>query len=74
MEPEDEAYAEWLSAFILTYLGDQKRAGRTVVHESEVWQLLGRELPEGRTDQKFLLKQFKDNVLSFPKIPKNNLN
>jgi hypothetical protein len=67
MEPEDEAYAEWLADIILTYFAEQRRNGRIMINESEIWKLLGHELPEGSEDRTFMLDEFKDNVIPFPR-------
>jgi len=78
---EDEEYAEWLSDIMLSYFAAQLQEGRTVVNESELWQLLGAKFPEGREDKPFKLKEFvgkptieieeiDDNVFDFTKYKK----
>lgn len=64
---EDEEYAEWLADIILAYFAAQSSSGRSTIFESEIWKLLGQEFPEGRIDRKFILKDYKDNVVQFPK-------
>jgi len=66
---EDDDYAEFLADYIISYLAQQHGSGREFVYESEIWKLLGQELPEGRPDQKFRLKDYtqvkaNDNVVS----------
>ena len=79
MVDEDEAYAEWLSEFIISYFASQLQSGRSVIYESEIWQLLGQEIPEGRENKSFKLKEYVDdsiledsneNVIDFTKYKK----
>ena len=72
MKTSDEAYQEFVADIILTYFADQLKAGRPSIMESEIWKLLGHKMPDGRSDQKFILKQYSDNVIPFP--AKNKLN
>ena len=76
---EDEAYAEWLSEFIISYFASQLQSGRAVIYESEIWQLLGHELPEGKDNKAFRLKEYvgdpvvevtNENVVDFTKYKK----
>jgi hypothetical protein len=79
MVDEDEAYAEWLSEFIISYFASQLQSGRSVIYESEIWQLLGQEIPEGRENKSFKLKEYvgdpilevtHENVIDFTKYKK----
>ena len=63
MIDEDEAYAEWVSELILSYFASQLQSGRSVIYESEIWELLGQELPEGRENQAFKLKEYVGNPI-----------
>jgi len=72
MKTSDQAYEEFVADIILTYFATQLSSGRTVIYESEIWQMLGCELPEGQENRKFYLKQYHDNVIPFP--TKNKLN
>ena len=63
MMDEDEAYAEWVSELILSYFASQLQSGRSVIYESEIWELLGQELPEGRENQAFKLKEYVGNPI-----------
>ena len=76
---EDEEYAEWVADVILSYFASQLQSGRSVIYESEIWQLLGQELPEGRENQAFRLKEYvgdpilevsNENVIDFTKYRK----
>ena len=58
---DDEEYAEFLSDVMLSYFSSQLQAGRTEINESELWQLLGAEFPEGREDKPFKLREFVGN-------------
>jgi hypothetical protein len=79
MIDEDEAYAEWLSELIISYFASQLQSGRSVIYESEIWQLLGQELPEGQENRQFKLKEYvgdprleldNTNVVDFTKYKK----
>lgn len=79
MIDEDEAYAEWIADVILSYFTSQLQSGRTVIYESEIWQMLGAELPEGQENRQFKLKEFVSdpileitnaNVIDFSKYRK----
>ena len=79
MIDEDEEYAEWVADVILSYFTSQLQSGRSVIYESEIWQLLGQELPEGRENQAFKLKEYvgnpilevsNENVVDFTKYRK----
>jgi hypothetical protein len=72
MKTSDEAYEEFVADIILTYFADQLKAGRSSIMESEIWQLLGAELPEGRSNRIYILKKYSDNIIPFP--AKNKLN
>jgi hypothetical protein len=65
MMGENEAYAEWLAAFIQDYLMQQLQSGRSVVMESEIWQMLGTPMPAGHKEQRFVLREYVDNVIPF---------
>jgi len=67
MKTSDEAYAEFVADIILSYFAAQQAAGRSVLYESEIWQLLGLELPKDQENRKFILKEYHDNVIPFPK-------
>jgi hypothetical protein len=64
MKTSDEAYAEFVADIILTYFTEQLVSGRSVIYESEIWQLLGQPFPESRHDRKFILKEYSNNVIS----------
>jgi hypothetical protein len=66
LKTADEAYAEFVADIILTYFATQLSSGRSVIHESEIWQMLGLELPEGAENRKFHLKEYHNNVIPFP--------
>lgn len=70
---EEEAYAEFLADIILSYFASQLQAGRSVLYENEIWELLGQPFPEGRENRSFKLKEYKDNIIDFSKY-KNKLN
>ena len=79
MIDEDEEYAEWVADVILSYFTSQLQSGRSVIYESEIWQLLGQDLPEGRENQVFRLKEYvgdpilevtNENVIDFTKYRK----
>ena len=72
MKTNEQAYEEFVANIILTYFAEQLKAGRTSLMESEIWQMLGLELPEDHENRKFMLKQYSDNVIPFP--TKNKLN
>lgn len=76
---EDEEYAEWVADVILSYFASQLQSGRSVIYESEIWQLLGQELPEGQENRMFRLKEYagdpileisNENVVDFTKYRK----
>lgn len=80
MIDEDEEYAEWLADVILSYFTSQLQSGRSVIYESEIWQLLGQELPVGQENRMFKLKEYvgdpilevsNKNVIDFSKYKKN---
>ena len=80
MIDEDEEYAEWLADVILSYFTSQLQSGRSVIYESEIWQLLGQELPAGQENRMFKLKEYvgdpilevsNKNVIDFSKYKKN---
>ncbi len=80
MIDEDEEYAEWVADVILSYFASQLQSGRSVIYESEIWQLLGQELPEGQENRVFRLKEYADdpilevsneNVIDFTKYKKS---
>ena len=54
---DNDDYAEVVAEYIMAYLLQQEAAGRTRVHESEIFQLLGQELPEGHPDRAFVLNE-----------------
>ena len=58
MIDEDEEYAEWVADVILSYFTSQLQSGRSVIYESEIWQMLGSELPADRENRQFKLKEF----------------
>jgi hypothetical protein len=60
---EDEAYAEWVADVILSYFTSQLQSGRTIIYESEIWQMLGSELPEGQENRQFKLKEYVNNPI-----------
>ena len=64
MDNKDEAYAKWMADIIISYFADQLTAGRDIIYESEVWEMLGLNFPEDMEDRKFILKEYKDNVIS----------
>ena len=79
MMDEDEEYAEWVADVILSYFASQLQSGRSVIYESEIWQLLGQELPEGQENRMFKLKEYvgdpilevsNENVVDFTKYRK----
>lgn len=70
MNNEDEEYAEFIADVILSYFVSQLQSGRSVIYESEIWQLLGQELPADQENRKFTLKDYSDNVLDFSKYKK----
>ena len=79
MIDEDEEYAEWVADVILSYFASQLQSGRSVIYESEIWQLLGQELPEGQENRMFRLKEYvgdpilevsNENVVDFSKYRK----
>jgi hypothetical protein len=79
MIDEDEEYAEWVADVILSYFASQLQSGRSVIYESEIWQLLGQELPEGQENRMFRLKEYtgdpilevsNENVVDFTKYRK----
>jgi len=57
-DEDDEEYAEWLSELITSYLASQLQSGRSVIYESEIWELLGQKMPEDKENQIFRLKEF----------------
>lgn len=80
MIDEDEEYAEWVADVILSYFASQLQSGRSVIYESEIWQLLGQELPEGQENRVFRLKEYagdpilevsNENVIDFTKYKKS---
>ena len=79
MIDEDDEYAEWVADVILSYFASQLQSGRSVIYESEIWQLLGQELPEGQENRMFRLKEYagdpileisNENVVDFTKYRK----
>jgi len=69
VDNDNDDYAEVIADYIMTYLVQQQAAGRTVVYESEIFKLLGSEIPEGKEDRAFVLKEYtqvkiSDNVVS----------
>lgn len=79
MIDEDDEYAEWVADVILSYFASQLQSGRSVIYESEIWQLLGQELPEGQENRSFRLKEYvgdpqieieNENVVDFTKYKK----
>jgi hypothetical protein len=69
VDNDNDDYAEVVADYIMTYLVQQQAAGRTVVYESEIFKLLGSEIPEGKEDRAFVLKEYtqvkvSDNVVS----------
>jgi hypothetical protein len=79
MIDEDEQYADWVADVILSYFTSQLQSGRSVIYESEIWQLLGQELPEGQENRMFRLKEYvgdpqieikNENVVDFTKYKK----
>lgn len=70
MNDEDEEYAEFLADVILSYFVSQLQSGRTEIYESEIWQLLGQELPENMPNRQFTLRDYSDNVVDFSKYKK----
>lgn len=79
MIDEDEDYAEFVADLILSYFASQLQSGRSVIYESEIWELLGQKLPEGRENQKFKLREYvgdpiveitNKNVIDFTKYKK----
>ena len=79
MIDEDDEYAEWVADVILSYFASQLQSGRLVIYESEIWQLLGQELPEGQENRMFRLKEYagdpilevsNENVVDFTKYRK----
>ena len=73
MKTSDEVYAEFVADIILSYFATQLTSGRSVIYESEIWQLLGRPFPEDRHDQKFMLKEYANNVISLTEF-RNKIN
>jgi len=73
MKTSDEVYAEFVADIILSYFVTQLTSGRSVIYESEIWQLLGRPFPEDRHDQKFMLKEYANNVISLAEF-RNKIN
>lgn len=80
MIDEDEEYAEWVADVILSYFASQLQSGRSVIYESEIWQLLGQELPEGQENRMFRLKEYtgdpileisNKNVIDFTKYKRS---
>ena len=72
MKSSDQAYEEFVADIILTYFATQLSSGRSVIYESEIWQMLGLELPNDQENRRFILKEYNDNVIPFPL--KNKLN
>jgi len=79
MMDEDEEYAEWLSELIISYFASQLQSGRSIIYESEIWELLGQKLPEGQQNRQFKLKEYvgdptvevsNQNVVDFTKYKK----
>lgn len=77
---EDEEYAEWVADLILSYFASQLQSGRSIIYESEIWQLLGQKLPEGQENRSFRLKEYvgdpilevsNENVIDFSKYKKS---
>jgi len=69
IDNDNDDYAEVIADYIMTYLVQQQAAGRSVVYESEIFKLLGSEIPEGKEDRAFVLKEYtqvkiSDNVIS----------
>jgi len=69
VDNDNDDYAEVIADYIMTYLVQQQAAGRSVVYESEIFKLLGSEIPEGKEDRAFVLKEYtqvkiSDNVVS----------
>ena len=62
MIDEDEEYSEWVADVILSYFASQLQSGRTVIYESEIWQLLGQELPADQENRMFRLKDYADKT------------
>jgi len=54
MKTSEEAYEEFVADIILTYFTTQLNSGRTVILESEIWQMLGLELPEDQENRSFI--------------------
>jgi hypothetical protein len=74
MKTSDEAYAEFVADIILTYFTDQLSSGRSVIYESEIWQLLGIEKPTDSPDRKFILKEYENNIIKLDDFRKKPLN
>ncbi len=79
MIDEDDEYEEWVADVILSYFTSQLQSGRSIIYESEIWQLLGQELPEGQENRMFRLKEYvgdpilevsNENVVDFTKYRK----
>lgn len=79
MIDEDEEYAEWIADVILSYFTSQLQSDRSVIYESEIWQLLGQELPADQENRMFRLKEYagdpsvevnNENVVDFTKYRK----
>jgi hypothetical protein len=79
MIDEDEEYAEFVADLILSYFASQLQSGRSVIYESEIWELLGQEIPDGRENQMFRLREYvgdpvvevtNENVIDFTKYRK----
>lgn len=57
MKTSDEAYEEFVTDIIMDYFVKQIEAGRSVIYESEIWQLLGMEIPSNRENRRFILRE-----------------
>lgn len=81
VDNDNDDYAEVIADYIMTYLVQQQAEGRTVVYESEIFKLLGSEIPEGKEDRAFILREYtqlkvSENVVSIEEFKnrKKNLN
>jgi hypothetical protein len=79
IDNDNDDYAEVVADYIMTYLVQQQAAGRSVVYESEIFKLLGSEIPEGKEDRAFVLKEYtqvkiSNNVVSMQEFKSRVLN
>jgi hypothetical protein len=79
IDNDNDDYAEVVADYIMTYLVQQQAAGRSIVYESEIFKLLGSEIPEGKEDRAFVLKEYtqvkiSNNVVSMQEFKSRVIN